>query len=268
MRNIFKIFLVTIMVVGGVGCASGITEAKRTQAKLQYDLAVAEMGNGNFRSALRELLIAIDADPTLPQAHNALGLAYHTLGHGDESIKHYRKAVELKPDFSEAYHNMGIVLLALGRYDEAIVAFKKALSDILYSTPELPEAHLGWTYYKQGKVKLGLRHLKNALAAAPDFCLGYGWLARIGLEADRATETIAAARRFEKHCMDNKEIADKLAPEFVRELRYHHALGLLKSGLRDDARAVLTLCSEPVAQKATLAEEEIAAKCAASLAGL
>src|SRR5262249_16525090 len=120
-------------------CAPVIDEKDRARAQVQYDIAVAQMNEGNMRGALRELLAAVQLDPTPAVAHNALGLVYHSIGRLDDALEHYERAVKLNPSFSEAHNNLGVLLIDLGRYDEAIGAFQVALTDILYPTPSLAE---------------------------------------------------------------------------------------------------------------------------------
>lgn len=232
------------MVVAGFGCATAVSQKKRTRAKIQYDIAVVEMNRGDMRQALRDLLVSVEFDPDLPQARNALGLVYHALGHTDEALLHYERAVSLKPDFSKAYNNMGILLMDLGRYDQAIVAFETALGDILYPTPSLAEGNLGWARYSKGDVEAGIRNLRNAVATSPKFCRGYEWLARIGLDTDAAELVIANCARFDKYCLKDKVIAAKLPPAYVDQMSYYCGLGHLKAGDREAARAAFSTCAK------------------------
>ena len=228
------------------GCASTTASQKdRARAQIQYDIAVAEMNKGDFRAALRDLLIAIEADATLPQAHNALGLVYHALGRRDESLHHYQEAVRLDPAFSQAHNNLGTLLTEVGRYEEAITHFDKAVSDILYPTPSLAEGNMGWAFYKKGDVEQGVKHLRNAVATNPKFCRGYEWLMRIGLDVDDAGQVIDNCRRFDKYCRKDQEIFDQIAPAYRQEIGYYCGLGYLKAGDQEAARAELQACADP-----------------------
>ncbi len=240
-----------------VSCTPEISRRDRQGAKIHYDIAVTELGNNNLRSALRELLIANDLDPSLPQTHNALGLVYHRLGKGEKSIEHYLRAVQLKPDFSSAHNNLGTVLLASGRYDEAISAFKKALSDILYPTPALAEGHMGWAFHKKGDNTKALMYLRNALAKDPTFCLAYGWLARVNLEEKKLLDTIANLERFEKYCVKDPEAKKNVDETFLHEMRFLQGVAYLRKGDTPSAREAFSSC--------TTGDDTFAIKCKTSL---
>ena len=243
-------------------CATTVSDRNRDTARINYDVGVASLEHGDSREALRALRIATDLDPTLPEAHNALGLVYHGMGKLDDALEHYHEAVRLKPTFSEAHNNLGTLLMDLGRYDEAIASFKVALSDILYATPTLAEGNMGWAYYKKGEVAQAVQHIGNAVATDPQFCRGYEWLMRIALDQRHPTEVLAQGKRFQKQCVDNPHIAAQMSPDYRREIDYYLALGHLQKGDRAAAQAALTRCvggnDDPV-------QGSFAAKCAASL---
>jgi type IV pilus assembly protein PilF len=242
-------------------CAATIDEKDVARAQIHYDIAVAQLNEGNMRGALRELLAAVELDPTLAVAHNALGLVYHSMGRLDDALTHYEKAVTLNPKFSEAHNNLGVLLIDLGRYDEAIGGFQTALGDILYPTPSLAEGNMGWAYYKKGDAPVAQKHLRNAVATSPKFCRGYLWLARIALDKDEPADAIDEARRFGKQCVADRNVAAEVPDEYEREMGYYLGLGLLKQGDRDAAREAFAACS-------LVDAEGFGRKCADSLAQL
>jgi TolB-like protein/DNA-binding winged helix-turn-helix (wHTH) protein/Flp pilus assembly protein TadD len=64
---------------------------------------------------------AIQLDPLLAEAHEALGLAYGRDGQWEQSEKSFRRAIELNPGRSESYYHFARnLLLVLGRIDEAL----------------------------------------------------------------------------------------------------------------------------------------------------
>ncbi len=242
-----------------LGCAHTVAEGDSANARIHHDIALTSMNRGDLRSALRELLAAVELDPNMPQVHNALGLVYLGMSKVDESIHHYELAVELKPDFSEARNNLGVALMAAGRYDDAIASFKAALGDILYATPSLAEGNMGWAYYLKQDVATGEQHLRNAVADNPKFCRGYEWLARIGLEQDDPDQVVASCKRFQKYCADDAAIARSMAPDYLRQMQYYLAMGYQKLGDRGAARRALVECA------VLDAEGEFGQKCTQSL---
>jgi len=220
-----------------------VTEKDRSTARVDYDVAVGAMNRGDMRAALRDLLAAVELDPTMAEAHNALGLVYHSLGKADDALFHYGKALKLRPDFSEAHNNFGTLLTDVGRYDEAIAQFKIALADILYATPFLAEGNMGWAYYLKGNVDQAVRHLGNAVATSPTFCRGYTWLARIALDHSQPDQVLANTRRFEKFCTGDPAVAPGVPANYIHTMRYYFGLGSLSLGDRAGAKKAFQDCA-------------------------
>lgn len=64
---------------------------------------------------------AIQLDPFLAEAHDALGLVYAREGQWEEAEKSFRHAIEIDPNRSITYNNFGMWLLwVLGRKEEAL----------------------------------------------------------------------------------------------------------------------------------------------------
>lgn len=236
-------WLIAVWAVGCWQCAHNSSVKDHGHASTRHDLGVAQMEQGDLRGALRELLIAEQVDPDMPEVHHSLGLVYHSLAQRDEALAHYEKALDLNPKFSVAYNNYGILLLDLGRHDEAIAAFHKALADILYPTPFLAEGNLGWALYRKGETDSGVTHLKNAVATNPKFCRGYEWLMRIALETNKARDAIGYSHRFERYCLKDNDIVALLPDEYRRQMRYYLGLGHLQEGDRDAAKVAFSQCA-------------------------
>lgn len=67
-------------------------------AGVLYARGMADYSRGDLGDAAAKLEAAIEASPTLAQAHAGLGLVRETLGQKDAAIVAYQKALELKPD--------------------------------------------------------------------------------------------------------------------------------------------------------------------------
>ncbi|MEE8409884.1 MAG: tetratricopeptide repeat protein [Myxococcota bacterium] len=245
-------------------CASSVTAKDRIKARIRYDIGIVSLEQNDMRGALREILGAVEFDPDLAEAHNALGLIFHSMGRHDDSLAHYDRAVQIQPKFSEAHNNRGVLLLALGRYEGAIVSFEVALADILYITPSLAEGNLGWAQYKNGDVEQGLRHLRNAVAMNPKFCLGYGWLAAIEVQRQKPEQVVAYCKRFEKYCLADPLVAATVPPEFSTAMQYRLGVGYLGLGDRDAARTAFATCAEEQHESASAFKT----KCERSLADI
>jgi Tfp pilus assembly protein PilF len=225
--------LVAAPALAGATCSPKPDKKAQDQAVIHYDLGVQAMQGGDSRQALSEYQKAVELDPSLDLAHNALGLVYHlSFGETDKAIAHYRRALELNPKFSEASTNLGNVYLSLSRYAEAAPLYEKALSDILYKTPYIAENNLGWCYYKRGDVQAGVDHIRSALIGNPKFCLGYRNLGIIYAETGKPDKAVDSYAKYVKSCPD---LADA-----------HHRYGtaLLEAGDAAGARRELSACAE------------------------
>ena len=84
---------------------------------------------------------AIQLDPLLAEAHDALGMAYARDGQWEQSEKSFRRAIELDPSRSESYDDLAMyLLLPLGRIEEAVHQMHIAEK----TDPLSPEVHIGY----------------------------------------------------------------------------------------------------------------------------
>jgi TolB-like protein len=83
---------------------------------------------------------AIQLDPLLAEAHDALGLVYARDGQWEQSEKSFRHAIQLDPNRSTTYtHFAGWFLIVLGRIEEALQELRAAEK----ADPLSPEVHRG-----------------------------------------------------------------------------------------------------------------------------
>ena len=87
---------------------------------------------------------AIQLDPLLAEAHEALGMAYAREGQLEQSEKSFRRAIELDPNLSISYDEFAMdLLLPLGRIGEALHAVRAAeRTDPLSPTIQQVSAYL------------------------------------------------------------------------------------------------------------------------------
>ncbi len=105
------------------------TPADRSaRAKDLNNQGFALIRDGHPRQAIIELREAIRLDPTLPGAHNNLGIAWQLLGGLDAAAVEYRAAIRLEPGSYPARVNLAH-LLRDGLHDHVAAAaeFREAL---------------------------------------------------------------------------------------------------------------------------------------------
>ncbi len=214
-------------------CVHVPTDKERQGAEAHYDLGINAQSNGDVRSALKEFEESLKLDPDFADAHNAIAVLLHlSFDRKDEAEKHYKRALEIRPSFSEARVNLGNLYLDQGRLDEAIALYEQALNDMLYATPYIAEANLGWAYFKKGNSAQALEHLRASVTHNPQFCLGYK---DMGLVQDAKGDLAAACTEFGRFAQACPKVAEA-----------HQLLGscLVRQGRVPEARASFDACVE------------------------
>lgn len=98
------------------------------RARLRMELASGYFGRGQMTTALDEVKLAIQADPTMGQAYNLRGLIYANLGDDPLAEESFRRALQLNPRDADTMQNFGYYLCQKKRYAEADAQFDQALA--------------------------------------------------------------------------------------------------------------------------------------------
>ena len=114
--------------------ASDETDASK-RARLRMELAAGYFGRGQMTTALDQVKLALQADPTLGEAYNLRGLIYANLG--DESLaeESFRRALQINGRDTDTLQNYGYYLCQKKRYAEATTMFDQALAVPQYRQP-------------------------------------------------------------------------------------------------------------------------------------
>jgi tetratricopeptide (TPR) repeat protein len=113
---------------------------------------------------------AIQLDPLLAEAHQALGMEYARDGQWARAERSFRRAIELDPSDSLAYCDLTIVLLLpLGRIEEGVSEMQIAEK----TDPLSPWVQniLGWVLLSNGRYEEAADHCQKAATEATE-CLG------------------------------------------------------------------------------------------------
>ena len=98
----------------------GAGAAARAQARELLRDGGAWLSEGNFESARRRFLEAIDVDDGIPEAYNGVGVTYRMRNDLPRALEWYKKALTVDPDFGDAYYNMACVYALEGRKEMAL----------------------------------------------------------------------------------------------------------------------------------------------------
>jgi type IV pilus assembly protein PilF len=230
---LFRSLLCVALVSGAFACKHGPSEKQQQGAQIHYDLGIQAQQAGAVQDALREFQESLKLDPNFPEAHNAMAILLHlSFRRLDEAIDHYRQAIRIRPTFSEAKTNLANVYLDQARYDDAITLYEQALNDMLYPTPYIAQANLGWALYKKGETSRAIEQIRAAVTTNPKFCLGYR---NLGLIFDERGDTQEACRQLTHYRESCPEVADA----YFRE-----GVCLAKLGQKDTARERFKTCQE------------------------
>jgi adenylate cyclase len=172
---------------------------------------------------------AVDVDPTLAEAHGALGWILHWKGRLMDALAAYKRAVELNPN--AVPFGLGVVLVCAGRSGDAVAALERAMRLDPFHPPVL-SAHLGHALYMLGQYEAALGPLRACVAGAPDLRPAHVWLAAAAAQLGRATEARAAARELLRLEPGFTAAGWVGMPLYLRERDTQHLTeGLRKAGL-------------------------------------
>lgn len=204
-----------------------------------------------LRRARLEAQRALDADPTLADAHLALGQVrfaldddaagaeidlrraralgatagrdqvwlvrvLHAEGRVASALRVLEEAIAVEPENAQLHAWRGLMLHAARRYDEEIVEIQKAIA----LDPDSWDAtlQLGLAYSRRQQYDLALPALRRAVALSDNSGLVLSWLGRISADAG----DIASAEQA-LHQLRELEPSRGLAPSLAASIEYHLA---------------------------------------------
>jgi arylsulfatase A-like enzyme/Tfp pilus assembly protein PilF len=96
-----------------------LRELVPTHAMALLNIGTLHLVDKDYAAAETALRQALQLDPGLPQAYNALGVVAMRTGRPSQAVDQWKRAVELDPRAFDTLYNLGSELLRLGRRDEA-----------------------------------------------------------------------------------------------------------------------------------------------------
>jgi Tfp pilus assembly protein PilF len=181
-----------------IGCSTHL-QAKRNQSEALRNVARQYFNQGDYTAALRNLLEAEQLYDKDPELHNDLGLTYMAKNELEPALTHFKQALALKPDFAYARNNMGIAYLQGRRWDDAIACFNPLLKDLLYDTPHIVRANLGFAHFSKKNYAIAEQYYQQALELAPTYVNALHGLGCLYIETNQpasATKTLEKAVKF------------------------------------------------------------------------
>ncbi len=136
---------------------------------------------------------AVDLDPTLPEAHVALGLVRMNDWDWEGSDAAFRRALELNPNSSAAHQYYAQLLRQTVRLDEATTAARRALELDPFSLTV--RAMVGWVLFNQRRYDEALELWEGVLELEPEFGLALYNQGLVYWMKGMGPEVIASAQR-------------------------------------------------------------------------
>jgi type IV pilus assembly protein PilF len=200
------------------GCATSEETKQKSKGYYQEGMASLERDRQKAYVSFQK---AVQLDPDNKEARYGLGHILVYQGKLHQAEAEFRAAIKIDDNYSEAHTYLGQVLAYQDRWPEAISEFRHALSNPLYSTPDLARFHLGKALAHEGDYQGAMEALEDALAVNPpnvppamlQLELGKVYY-KLGFER-RAREALTKVTTLDKtgpHAAAAKEILARLKP--------------------------------------------------------
>src|SRR3989338_2322803 len=140
------------------------------------NLAGVYVGRKDYKSAEKELKIAIQLNPNYADAYHNLGNIYKDTGRQNVAIGEYKKAVSLNPGLWQSYLNLSSLYFDEKKYMEAKEQIQKAIAIV----PENYALHrnLGIIYYNLKEKDKAMEEFLKVLQIEPRDKLAQMWVSQ------------------------------------------------------------------------------------------
>ena len=244
-RSGFALFLVLATLL-----LSGCISAKdKTDGKVHYTLGISYLREPNYSLALKEFMMAAEANPDDPNIHLSMGQTYQLMRAYDDAEKSYKKALRLS-DASFApicQNNLGALYLDMKRWDDAIFYFTLASKNLLFQNADVANAGIGYAHFNKGDILTAISFYKKSLESNRNYATAHMRLA----------EAYEAFGKTDLALKEYQEVV-KMAPENP-VVQFQFGLTLAKLGKKNQAvqafREVIRIA--PDSEEARLAVDHI-----------
>jgi type IV pilus assembly protein PilF len=178
---------------GKRGDSADLQEAARINTQLGVDY----MRQGQFELALEKLERALEQDPNLAIAHSTAAFIYARRGETQRAERHYRRALSLDSGNPDTHNNFGVFLCGQGRGREAERYFLHAARDRRYATPEAAWTNAGICLRREDP-RRAESHFREALRLNPQFSDALGQMAWLSFAAGDYLRARAFVQRYEQ----------------------------------------------------------------------
>ena len=196
------------------------------QAKYHYMMGVAALDENNPTDALKQFLLAEEADDRDPKIQSGLAQSYWLKQAHDLAEKHFKLAIKFSDGAPEYYQNLAALYLSMERYDDAITAFRSAADNLLFDRPELAWTGIGLANFHKQDYAAAERSYKKSIDINPRYYMAPFRLGELYYSQGRPVEALD---------MFNRTV--ELAPRFPDGYYWQ---GLVYMKIKDAEKAKLS----------------------------
>lgn len=122
---------------------SSALTSRETATKIQIELGLSYLQQGNISRAKMKLLLALQQMPKSPLALEAMAYFWEKTGEIAKARLYYQRAIKFAPDEGVILNNYGVFLCQQGEYFDAEKFFLKAVKDVNYLYPAEAYENMG-----------------------------------------------------------------------------------------------------------------------------
>lgn len=199
MRQLGKTVLALSVVLLATACTQNPKKEYppgQSPAEINVELGMQYMREGMKQTALEKFEKALEQNPDLAPAHNAIAVLYESLGETDKADKHFRRATDINPKDSQAQNNYGTFLCRNNRWKEAEQRFLKAATDPLYQASHMAYTNAGTCANTAKDVDKAEQYWRKALELQPQFAPALLQMARLNVQREQFLSARAYIQRL------------------------------------------------------------------------
>lgn len=168
LRGLLVLVLIAVALPATATQSTSMTREKREKAaRINAELAITYMKQGNLQAARDKIDRALKQDPRTADTQMAAGFVYDRLGQDKKAAGHFEQAVKLARDNPDVLNNAAVYMCRKGDKKRGEAYFLQAAASPLYKTPEVAYLNAGQCARADGRLKEAEQYFRQSLAIKP-----------------------------------------------------------------------------------------------------
>ena len=177
----------------------------QSPAEINVELGLQYMREGMKNVALEKFQKALEQNPDLAVAHNAIAVLYESLDERALAEKHFRRALSIDSKNSQVHNNYGGFLCRNDRWNEAEKHFVAAANDPLYESPFVAYTNAGTCAFGAKEPGKAEEYWRKALDLNPRFAPALLSMARLSVQQEEYLRARAYIQRLHEAARPSAE---------------------------------------------------------------